>query len=91
MALGKGADRYGKTTPTNELIMNQFETAGRLSATSKKFGLALYTDDGTGSVASTTTNFADFGNTSTPSQLKADVTATVLNFNDNEFYWKTDL
>jgi len=41
MALGKGKDRYGKQPDTTELLMNQFETATKLDADSKKFGLSL--------------------------------------------------
>jgi len=61
MAIGLDIDRYGKKPASDELLMNQFVTAGKLTASSKKFGLALYSDDGTGSVASTTKSFMDFG------------------------------
>ena len=47
-ALGKAADRYGVTTPSNEQLMNQFESAGKLTSSTKKFGLGLFTDDGKG-------------------------------------------
>ena len=47
-ALGKGNDKYGKSTPTDEQLMNQFETAGKLTSTTKKLGLGLFTDDGKG-------------------------------------------
>ena len=91
MALGKGADSSGNTPAATDLLMDQFVTAGRLTSSTKKFGLSLYTDDGTGGSDSTTKNFMNFGNVSTPSSVDTSKAAQKLTFNANEFYWKSNL
>ena len=91
MALAKGADRNGNTPTSTYNLLDSYVTAGKLTAATKKFGLGLYTDDGTGGSSSTTRNFMNFGNTSTPSSVDSAKAAQTITFNDNEFYWKAPL
>ena len=91
MALAKGADRNGNTPASTFNLLDSYVTAGKLTAATKKFGLGLYTDDGTGGSSSTTRNFMNFGNTSTPSSVDSAKAAQTITFNDNEFYWKAPL
>ena len=48
MALGNGADSDGNTPDSTDLIMNQFETAGKIDAASKVFGIGILADNGIG-------------------------------------------
>lgn len=72
MALGNGADSAGATIAADKFFMNQFETAGKLDASTKKFGLGILPDAGLGSAAGTTTSYMDIGTLSTAGQKTSD-------------------
>lgn len=72
MALGNGADSAGATIAADKFFMNQFETAGKLDTSTKKFGLGILPDAGLGSVAGTTTSYMDIGTLSTAGQKTSD-------------------
>lgn len=61
MALGEGEDHWGTTPDSTDLIMNNFLSATRVDAASKKFAIALATDDGNGLVEASTLSYMDLG------------------------------
>ena len=89
-ALGLGADKDGATPDATDNFMTEFVSAGKLSSGTTMFALALTADDGNGSDASLTTSFMDLGSVTT-SATDSDVTKATIQFDDNEFYWKTDI
>ena len=92
MALGKGADFYGNTPDAKFLIMDQFVTDARLDATTKKFAMALATDDGNGLDVAQTQSMAFLGNYDASALVDTSSKPTgTIQFNDNEFYWMAPL
>lgn len=89
MALGNGADSSGTTIDADKFFMNQFETAGKLDSSTKKFGLGILPDGGVGSNAGTTTSYMDIGTLSTAGH-RTNFRETIQ-MDDNEFYWKTSM
>jgi len=91
LAPGAGADAAGNTPDSTDLLMDQFETAGKFDSTSKQFAIALLADTSLdGQDESTTTSFMDLG-TLTSSAFKSDAVRATIDMDSGEYYWKASM
>jgi len=61
-----------------------------LASTDREFALAITSNDANGRVEASTSSKMDFGSRTT-NLVKIGTNRQTLQFNDNEFYWKTSL
>ena len=61
-----------------------------MASTDREFALAISSNDANGEVEASTSSKMDFGSRTTTLQ-KVDTTRQTIQFNDNEYYWKTSL
>ena len=61
-----------------------------MASTDREFALAISSNDANGEVEGSTSSKMDFGSRTTTLQ-KEDTTRQTIQFNDNEYYWKTSL
>ena len=72
--------------------MNQLYSSSLFSSSSlKKFGMGITLDNGSGSVEASTLSFMDIGKAVDSTQLKTGTTKQIIQFDADEYYWKTPI
>lgn len=88
MALGDAATTDPSTT---DFIMNQFETAGKMDSSTKKWAIALSPDDGDDNQDDTTESFMDMGTSTTTSLRDPSIAAKSIKFSNSQQEWLTTI